>query len=173
MLGTAIEAVFKAGLPIGFAAFVMFSIGYAKGYLKNLSSISDLKKEISEVSKNKKTEAHGKTGNRLIDYWFDFGGGFYGFVAMYTFFYFELGDLSEFVLQIPDLLGNIDAGSIIATTPALIIESIVYFFTAAFWPFYWASELENSWIWLIVVFVSWEFALLAAQQMQRNKPISP
>ena len=173
MLGTVIEAIIKAGIPIGFAAFIMFSIAYAKGYIKNPSSISELKKEIKKVSKNKKTKDHGKTGNKLMDHWFDFGGGFYGFVAMYTFFYFELGDLSGFVMEIPGLLGNINAGSFISTIIGQIIESIVYFFTAAFWPFYWGGELDDPWIWLIVVFVSWEIALVAAQRIQRNKALSP
>jgi len=172
MIATVVEAILKAGLPIGIAAFMMLSIAYKRGHLRSLSSTSELRKEIRKISKNKKTKEHGKTGSRLIDRWFNFGGGFYGFVSMYTFFFYELKDVLEFLPSLPEYLSNLTLQKLFMSVISTFGDSISYFFRAAFWPFHWKDELSDPLIWLVVVFFSWEIALMLVQNSQRRKPIS-
>ncbi len=92
----------------------------------------------------------GAPVNPLLGKWKRFGGGFYGIVAMYTFFVME----PPIVVQLAQDLSqpaNWSLGGLIAVLVAFVISSIMQFVSAAVWFAYWFDDTADEAIGLAAV----------------------
>lgn len=146
-----IEAVFKAGVPVGAVSFMLYFYSLKGGQFTETGNLKRLK---AEMKAYKKSKAHKKkSGNILHDKWMKFGGGFYGVMAFWTYLTVEMKEIWDFFEGVsgwPQLVELLTFSNLVR----LLIDSITNFITAITWPFYWMNELSgNSDImWLLVVY---------------------
>lgn len=154
MLTEVIYATLMAGIPIGLITFGMFLWAYKTG------SLSPEDNEIEQTSKeiaSGKLESD-KPKNLVLDKWVEFGGGYYGLMALLTFLHVEVIDIWGLVLELPAMNGLNDVISLgINFLIQVIIESITNFITAIMWWSYWLNLLpiDIGYVWLIVSYVGY------------------
>jgi hypothetical protein len=89
-------------------------------------------------------------GKRKSDFlhskWMEFGGGFYGVVAFYTYVLIELDEVKDFFIGLFHLF---DQG-LISLLVNFFVQSIMNFIAAITWPVYWLSRIHTEqWLWVI------------------------
>ena len=78
--------------------------------------------------------------------WMEFGGGFYGVVAFYTYVLIEVGEVKDFLVG----LGNLFNQGLVSLIINFFVQSIMNFITAITWPVYWLSRIHTEqWLWVI------------------------
>lgn len=99
--------------------------------------------------------------------WVEFGGGFYGVVAFYTYLLIELGEVKDFFAGLANLLNQ----SLVGLLVNFFIQSIMNFVIAITWPVYWLSRIHSEqWLWVIGAYGGyWLGARAAFQVSQRSK----
>ena len=130
----------------------VFGVGYGLyhyAFKMELQNDKDevLDEDLEKTIKNKNDKYD--TGNHFVDKWLEFGGGYYGTMALVKFIFLELGEIKEFVQEWPGLTAFIDS---------LGIDTIVRFFVEQFMNFLWAvmwivDYLKNYHISEVAVFV--------------------
>jgi len=165
-----ITAIIMSGFPIFLITFGLFAWAYKTGAIspeidavdKFNADLADLEEMSSGKEKNK------KNGNMVMDKWVEFGGGYYGIMALVTFFHVELYDVKDMVT---DLANVTNQGSLISTLISFFIsfavESFSNFLVAFTWWNYWGSTLpiENGMIWLIVTYAAYLIGEWLARKM--------
>jgi len=78
--------------------------------------------------------------------WMQFGGGFYGVVAVFTYLLIELAEVRDFVANFADLF----RGGLIGMVVNFFIESLRNFIAAIAWPAYWLGRISGDpWMWVL------------------------
>lgn len=114
---------------------LVFIIGYGLhyfAYLRGLANEDDVvQSSYLEKTVNGKKQKY-KSGNTFIDKWLDFGGGYYGVVAVVTLLFIEIGELRQFISEWQDLdtfVQSLGIGWLIN----FFIEQFMNFISAAIW----------------------------------------
>jgi hypothetical protein len=140
-----LAVIFKLALPVGILSFVMVSWALKKGHVQEKLNVKALHQEMKAQKKGKKED---KPKHDLFHrQWVKFGGGFYGIVALYTYFLVELKEVREFIASFGGFFAFIDQLSI-HTIIQMFIEGLKNFITAISWPAYWISEFSPNHIWI-------------------------
>ena len=161
-------ALFKAGLPVGVAAYLLVWWAMRNGYLGEVETVRDIKKEVKRIAKDKEAK---KAGDPVHRKWLSMGGGFYGVVALLTLVHIELGEIFDFVTGF-DGIGPFLGGLSIGTLVNLFIETLMNTFTALAWPVYWLSGVHGNyvWIWFIVAYGGyWLGSTLATRRFRERR----
>ncbi len=99
-------------------------------------------------------KAHKGSG-LLTAKWVEFGGGFYGLVAVLTYFIVEAQEIIELFSSengVMDTISHIGIGTLVN----FFIESILNFITAISWPIYWMGEGQAAfWQWFLVAYAGY------------------
>ncbi len=117
------------------SAFV-FGIGYGLhyvAYLKGLGNKHDVVKPENLKKRVKQKNGKLKTGNSFLDKWLEFGGGYYGSIALIHLIFIELAQIKEFIADWPGGTEFIN-GLGINTLVTFFIEQIMNFVAAISWP---------------------------------------
>ena len=131
----------------------IFGISFCLHYLAYHRDIAD---EFDVVkTKSLKKDKTGKkrdykTGNTLLDKWLDFGGGYYGIVALLHLVFIELAQIKEFISGWQGLSAFIDDLGI-GTIVNFFVEQFMNFVAAICWPVDYLSRFS---IFEIAVFIA-------------------
>lgn len=109
-------------------------------------------------------------GKRKFDFlhskWMEFGGGFYGVVAFYTYVLIEIGEVKDFFAGLIHLF---DQG-LVSLLVKFIIQSIMNFVTAIAWPVYWLSRIHSEqWLWVIGAYGGYWLGARAAFRIRQHQ----
>ena len=163
MISEIFIALFKAGLPVGVAAYLLVWWALRNGYLSGVETVKEIEKEVKRLKKDKESKPEGDMVHRK---WLAMGGGFYGVVAVLTWTFIELGEIVDFITSfdsIDALIASLSVGTLIN----MIIEAIKNSFLAIAWPVYWLTDIRSDyvWIWFIAAYAGyWAGSTLAARQ---------
>jgi hypothetical protein len=105
---------------------------------QGIADVSQPAPEVAPAPKRKSDPLHSK--------WMEFGGGFYGVVAFFTYVVIEMADVWDLFAKIPNLFqhGPVDV------LVNFFIESLKNFITAIAWPGYWLNQIDSEqWLWAI------------------------
>ena len=99
--------------------------------------------------------------------WMQFGGGFYGSMAFYTFVYIEILEIFDFLANIT-LPENFGIGPLIQLVVAFFINSLKNLITAFVWFAYWPDVLPavNGWILLVAAWAGFTVGGILARTYQ-------
>jgi hypothetical protein len=162
--------ILKPIIPIGMTSFVLVWWALRQNYLGGAASLDEYerwkkaenrsrkeeKKRRKEAKRNGLSEDpvdakfEDKSAKKKFDplhsKWMEFGGGFYGVVAFFTYLLVELGEVRDLLLHFSDLF----RGGLISMVVQFFIESIKNFITAIAWPAYWLRRIPGDpWLWVI------------------------
>jgi predicted tellurium resistance membrane protein TerC len=163
MISEIFIALFKAGLPVGLAAYFLVWWALRNGYLSDVGTVKEIEKEVKRLKKDKESKPDGDIVHRK---WLAMGGGFYGVVAVLTWVFIELGEILDFITSfdsIDALIASLSVGTLIN----MVIEAIKNSFLAIAWPVYWLTDIRSNhaWIWLVVAYTAyWAGSTLAVRQ---------
>lgn len=96
--------------------------------------------------------------------WMEFGGGFYGVMAFYTYVLIELDEVRDFFVGLANLLNQ----NLVNLVIKFFIQSIMNFITAITWPVYWLSRIHGEhWLWIIGAYSGYWLGAHAAFRYSR------
>lgn len=155
-MSSLVGAFFTVGIPVAFTAYLLIGWLIHNGRLQAFSSrkeldehIRGIKREKKEQKKElrKKKEKRTKESDVAFRKWLQFGGGFYGTAALYTFVVNEIIDIFRFVGKILNFAAwEIDwaFGSIInflvKAFVEFLINSLQNFLSAILWFMEWGAD---------------------------------
>lgn len=160
-------ALFKAGLPVGVAAYLLVWWALRNGYLGKAGSVKEVEKEVKRLVKDKESPREGDPVHRK---WLSMGGGFYGVVAMLTYIVVEVGEILDFLAGFDGIAAFIDSISINMLV-GLIIEAVKNSIIAIAWPAYWLTDIRSNhiWIWFVVAYAGyWLGSSLATRNFRES-----
>ncbi|MFC4348696.1 hypothetical protein ACFO5Q_12655 [Kordiimonas lipolytica] len=148
-------AFFTVGVPVAVTAYLLIGWLIHNGRLQSFSSRKELDEHIKGIKQQKKErkkeqkkkkEAREKESDLAFRKWLQFGGGFYGTAALYTFVINEIGDIFRFlfkVLNIADWQIDWSLGGIINFLVTAFVEfllnSLQNFLAAILWFMEWGE----------------------------------
>jgi len=159
-----LRALAFVGCPIAAFSFLMVYFAYSKGYLAPEVKITD--------AFNKKVHPNAKLSKKnkkslafLHSKWMTFGGGYYGLLALLTFIYIEIKQITQFLLQvtgIQDFIGLLSINALVA----MFVDSIMNMVKAAVWFTYWPKvfDMSNGFIWLLTSYLGYRIGAVLAQR---------
>lgn len=175
VLTEAAQALLIVGLPIGLFTLAMVWWGLHRGQIQNTDGLKELESELNSAAKSSNSKENNRDQKKTSsDYihkkWMSFGGGFYGIVALFTWFVIEIKDIAEMVSNLGGLLKffqNINIGLIVH----IFIEGFMNFITAIIWPLYWSKQIATgqTWLWFIAAFVGYSLGLKLAHKVHQSQ----
>lgn len=104
--------------------------------------------------------------NMLMSKWVEFGGGFYGVMAVLTYAVVESQEIYAFFTSEQSFLATLYAVGF-GDVFDLFLNSILNFITAIVWPVYWINKTEvfPVWVWFVVVYAGY----MAGQFIAKSK----
>ena len=131
-------------------------------------TVKELQGGIAALRKTHKDKTVEQKTDPALHYWFRFGSGFYGLVALYTWLRIEKDELVEFLAGFVDMLVNLYPSALIGLLIELFVESILNFVVAITWPAYWLAELNNPWLSLFAAYAGYWLGIKAARWASRK-----
>ncbi|AQA17073.1 hypothetical protein BST95_01430 [Halioglobus japonicus] len=162
MLGDALYAVLRGGIPMLVLSFGMVSWAIYRGWLSG-DSVSEMQESIAALGEHQKDRKRRRRMNPVMDKWFQFGGGFYGLVAFYTWLLLEWPDVKTFISSMSELLFSFEAGAVFHVVLQLFIDSLINFGLAIAWPAYWLQDNRGPWELLFVAYGGYWLGIRTAQ----------
>jgi len=154
-----IYAVLLLGLPVAALTYLLMRLVLSSGNIDRFKSRKDLEKKLTNLKKShdkdKKHDIH-KIKNPVARKWLDFGGGFYGMMAFFTYILIEIGEIADFIGSLSDLdqfISSLGIGLLIQ----FLINSILNFVYAMIW----FITLQNVYytnyplLWLLIAYGSY------------------
>ncbi|UTW56058.1 hypothetical protein [Kordiimonas sp. SCSIO 12610] len=176
MISSLIGAFLFAAIPLFAVTYLLIGWAIKSGKIGDFqdrkgfeAAVKTMREERKKQKKDKSAKATLKNENLFTRKWFDFGGGFYGLMALITYAYIEIIEVFQFIgklmdLSIAKILSNLGFDILVA----FIINSIMNLVNAFIWFIYWKNEfdLNHIWIWIIMAYLGY----LAGAKMARDKP---
>lgn len=133
-----------------------------------VKAVMNKDKGLKEEKRNdlvKSIKKNHKGSGLLTAKWVEFGGGFYGLVAVLTYIIVEAQEVIELFSSeggIMEAISNIGIGTLIN----FFIESLMNFITAITWPVYWMGEGQAEfWQWFLAAYAGY----FVGQSMAKNQ----
>lgn len=182
----------KSSIPIAATSFGLVWWALRQDYLGGANSLDEYeqwkkaenqnrkaeKKRRKQAKRNPEAAADGldpvaedlqpvkRKFDPLHSKWMEFGGGFYGVVAFFTYALIELAEIRDFLLN----LSGMFRGGLISILVNFFIESIKNFITAIAWPAYWLSRIHSEqWLWVIGAYGGYWLGARAAFHFGQNQ----
>ena len=158
-------ALLILGLPLLVLTLAMVFWALQRGIVETTDGVDALSKEIEAFGKARKKQKKKPAMNPLHHKWFEFGGGFYGLTALYTYVLIESDEVVDFIASVPGVIWRFDIGAAISLLVSFLISSFMNFITAITWPVFWMREGGSGrfWLWLLVAWGSYWVGLRLAQ----------
>jgi hypothetical protein len=172
MVIEAIRASLYAGIPILIITYLLVSRAIVSNRLDDFSDTKSFNLAMKNMSKqykaDKKNNDVSSKNNKVLNKWLYFGGGFYGLMALITYFYIEIGEIFDFIgklfqLNLSQLLSQVSINLLVD----MLINAIRNLVDAFVWFNYWDGKIvmKNGFYWLIAAYVGY---LLGAQIAKRE-----
>jgi len=163
-------AILELGLPVAGVAFVLVWWALRKGVLSEVDGLRALSKQIDAMGKKKDKKEKREKINPVHDKWLKFGGGYYGTVALYTWFLIECQDIADTISRFGGFAAWLRSLGIDLLIN-MFIEGVMNFVAAIAWPAYWISELgaDRIWLWMAIAYGGYWLGMKAAQQVVRSR----
>jgi NTP pyrophosphatase (non-canonical NTP hydrolase) len=154
-----IYAVLLLGLPVTALTYFLMRLVLSSGTIDRFESRKDLEKKLSKLKKNHdkdKEKSVNKVKNPVARKWLDFGGGFYGLMAFFTYILIEVGEIADFVRSLSDLekfISSLGFDLLIQ----FLINSILNFVYAMIWFITLQNVYYTSYplLWLLIAYGSY------------------
>ncbi len=152
-----INSILMSGIPILLITFGLFAWAYKTGLISQENDpFEQLNNKLEELSASEPESK--KSSNFVMDKWIEFGGGYYGVMALVTFFHAEFYDGMEIIAELSqiDNQGSLLNG-FINFAIEFFVESFTNIFLAFSWWNYWDGILpiEKGIVWLIVTYAAY------------------
>ena len=153
----------------------MLVVGYGLHYFAFKTGIADEHDKVKTDTLKKRAKDNKKnykTGNGFLDKWLDFGGGYYGGIALIKLILIELGQIEEFISNwqgLDNFINDIGVGMLIS----FFVEQITNFVAAIIWPTDYLSRfsIEKVAIFVGITYLAYEFSRkLARHKVNRLSP---
>jgi hypothetical protein len=182
----------KSGIPIAATSFGLVWWALRKDYLGGAQSLDEYEQWTKAENQNRKAEKQRrkqakrnpepvtdelqsvtedpqptrKKFDPLHSKWMEFGGGFYGVVAFFTYVVVELGEFRDFFANFSDLF----RGELVSMIVQFFVESLKNFVTAIAWPAYWLQRIHSEqWLWVIGAYGGYWLGARAAFRFRQNR----
>jgi hypothetical protein len=176
-MGSILLSLVQVGIPVALTTYLLIGWLIHSDRLANFADHKELDAHIKGFKKDKKDKKKRKEKYRENDLalkkWLQFGGGFYGTAALYTFIVNEIADIARFTVKVLNVFNwRIDwtLGAIInflvETFVDFIINSFQNFLAAILWSMEWgdsASNMQVPFNFLMAYAGYWVGARLASQ----------
>ena len=139
------QALLKAALPVAALTFLLFYWSFKTGRLTGAGGKKGLEAELKALQAGEKKGE--KTKNPVHNKWMEFGGGFYGVIALFTFIIIEALEVWDFAANFAGVSQTLQSLGI-ELVIGFFVESIMNFIAAIAWPAYWIAEIDTGHIWL-------------------------
>jgi len=166
------------GVPVALFTLAIVFWALQRGHFKESLDIKALEREMKAMSKNNKKNKNNKSSNTedssklhpVQKKWAEFGGGFYGIVAFFTYIVIEVREIITMIISFGgfiDFLKQLDIGVIID----IIIEAVTNFVAAMIWPLYWMEriDMDQPWIWFVMAYAGYWVGLKMAQVLIQRR----
>lgn len=129
------NALFLFTVPLAVCTYLLIGLLLKRGYLGAFESRKDLGSQLKASKKAHKKEIKK---NYFLGKWLEFGGGFYGLTALYTYAWIEVGEVIQFIFKMLNPANwSFDIG--IDLLVGLIINAITNLIDAFLWFWYWST----------------------------------
>jgi hypothetical protein len=176
MVGSIFSAFLFAFIPLFAISYLLIAWALKSGKMGDFtdrkgfeSAVKSMRDKNQQLKKDKSKKKKLQEENLIARKWFDFGGGFYGLMALLTYAYIEILEVFQFIGKLVDLtiakiLSNLGFDILIA----FLINSIMNLVSAFIWFIFWPQEIgmSDGWIWLIAAYLGY----LAGGKMARERP---
>lgn len=181
----------KSGIPIAATSYALVWWALRRDYLGGADSLDEYEKwkkaenQARKAEKKRRKQAKRnpeptaddpdpvtadpqpteKKFDPLHSKWMQFGGGFYGVVAFFTYAVVEVGEVRDFLANI----SNVFRGELISMVINFFIESIRNFITAIAWPAFWLRRIHSEqWLWIVGAYGGYWLGVRAAFRFRQK-----
>lgn len=173
MLIEIIRASLLGALPVFLLSYLVLSKAFSsekydrkkKKRAKNAAQ-TEMSEPTAQITEKKEPSGQFNIGERAMDKWLFFGGGFYGTMAFATFLAIEFGQIVGFFGKLFDLTWSQVFSKIgINLLVDFFIEAIMNMVDAFIWFIYWPKhiDMQNGWVWLIASYIAFTLAARCAK----------
>lgn len=159
-MGVFLESLTLA-LPVALFSYLVIGYILAHGFIESFDDAKALKESLKQAKANHK-KASKK--NYLLKKWFQFGGGFYGLVAVYTYAWIEFWEMIGLIVKFSDP-DNWTFNITINLLVGFVINAIKNLVYAAIWFSYW-PETANPFevlVWVAAAYIAYRGAVIFAR----------
>lgn len=153
--------VFHMGICALGIGFALHYYAYKRGMQDEFDVVKT--KTLKKDEKGKKKDY--KTGNSFLDKWLDFGGGYYGVIAMIKLIFIEFGQIKDFIADwqgLDHFIDQIGIGMLVN----FFVEQIMNFVAAISWPadYFGRFSFEQVVIFFVATYVCYEVSRKLARK---------
>ena len=132
-----------SAIPAGILAYLLFTWSIRTGRLTKTGTHKSLQAELKGLKTSLKEDKAAKSKNPIHNKWMQFGGGFYGIMALWTFMVIELAEVIDFIRSF-EIYETINQQIVIDLAIAFIKNSLMNFLTAITWFLHWLDEVPDN-----------------------------
>jgi hypothetical protein len=162
MIVDTLKAIIELGLPLALLSWLIFMRLFVSGELDRQSDRKSIERGVKKIKKSFKSEKKKSFAEKSKT---DFGSGFYGLAALWTFLVIELSELIDFVFNFPGL-DVIFGDGLISFLFNLGMNQLGNLISAFVWFSYWDGSVL---IWVLVAYAGYYAGIEAAR---RNLKVS-
>lgn len=166
MLLEFIKALFSVGVVTGLASFVLFYWSMRAEDQHNEEAASKHNNSQSmhwaRIEKVQRSGVYRAQSALLHKHWVEYGGGFYGLIAVLTLLWVEGKEVLDFLAD-HSSLSQLFQADIVGRVINLMIDAIMNAVMAFAWPAYWLAEIHSRhvWVWFLAAWLGY----LAGKQL--------
>ncbi len=140
----------------GLVSFVLFYLLLKEQDTDSVAVIENKDKEGMKQFKKDLKSKDWSVKRMMMSKWVDFGGGFYGVVAVLTYVVVEFREVVDFMTSEETVMATLAALGV-GDVVNFFINSLMNFITAIAWPAYWINKVEGHsvWVWFVVVYLGY------------------
>lgn len=145
-----------AFVSTGLVSFVLFYLLLKESGSDSVSVIEQKDKAgMKQIKQDMKAQSWSLQ-RLMMSKWVDFGGGFYGVMAVLTYVVVEFREVVDFMTSEATVMATLAALGI-GDVVNFFINSLMNFITAIAWPAYWINKVEGHsvWVWFVVVYLGY------------------
>ena len=162
MIFEIIEAAMKLGLPVACLSWFILKRLFARGELDRSHDSKTVAENIKQIRKARKQNKTLRS-DLVQTKWMQFGGGFYGCAALWTFLVIELNELIDLFSNFPGFSTLIENG-LVNLIISLLVNQLSNFIAAIVWFGYWSDGGVTIAIWMATAYLGYLSGLTAAKQ---------
>lgn len=151
MFVEAVLAALKVGLPVAVMSFIVLAQLRRRGDLNGDQDFKEMETHLKELNKARKS---GRETTFLHAKWMQFGGGFYGCTALWTFFVIEFFEVRDFLLNFPGFDALLAEG-VVGLLVGLFVNQLLNFIEAIVWFTYWGERGSHIGIYILVAYLGY------------------
>lgn len=160
-----LEAALKLGLPVACLSWFVLQRLYASGQLDRSHDSKTVAENIKQIRRSRK-QSKALPSDLVQTKWMQFGGGFYGCAALWTFLIIELNELIDLFSNFPGFSTLLENG-LINLIISLLLNQLSNFIAAMIWFSYWTDGGVAIAIWMVTAYLGYLSGMTVARREWR------